>query len=153
MICYIHVSLRQVWLYCLHFCNIVMLCFVRGNYQTYVNNWHTCQIQYTCVKYSTHLSNTVHMCQIQYTCVKYSTHVSYTVHMCQIQYTCVRVIVMVFNATFNNISVISWRTVLLVEETRVPVENLRPAASHWLTLSHKVVLNTPHHERGSNSQH
>jgi hypothetical protein len=28
---------------------------------------------------------------------------------------------MVFNATFNNISVISWRSVLLVEETGVPV--------------------------------
>jgi hypothetical protein len=31
--------------------------------------------------------------------------------------------VMVFNATFNNISVISWQSVLLVEETRVPGEN------------------------------
>jgi len=30
---------------------------------------------------------------------------------------------MVFNATFNNISVISWRSVLLVEETGVPVSN------------------------------
>jgi len=30
---------------------------------------------------------------------------------------------MVFDATFNNISVISWRSVLLVEETRVPGEN------------------------------
>ena len=29
---------------------------------------------------------------------------------------------MVFNATFNNISVISRRSVLLVEETRVPVD-------------------------------
>ena len=29
---------------------------------------------------------------------------------------------MVFNATFNNISVISWWSVLLVEETRVPEE-------------------------------
>jgi hypothetical protein len=29
----------------------------------------------------------------------------------------------VLNATFKNISVISWRSVLLVEETRVPVEN------------------------------
>jgi len=28
--------------------------------------------------------------------------------------------VMVFNATFNNIPVISWQAVLLVEETRVP---------------------------------
>ena len=27
---------------------------------------------------------------------------------------------MVFDATFNNIPVISWRSVLLVEETRVP---------------------------------
>ena len=33
------------------------------------------------------------------------------------------VCLMVFNATFNNISVISWRSVLLVEETGVPGEN------------------------------
>ena len=33
--------------------------------------------------------------------------------------------VMMFNATFNNISVISWRSVL-VEETGVPGENHRP---------------------------
>ena len=31
--------------------------------------------------------------------------------------------VMVFNATFNNISVILWQSVLLVEETIVPGEN------------------------------
>jgi len=30
---------------------------------------------------------------------------------------------MVFNATFNNISAISWRSVLLAEETWVPREN------------------------------
>ena len=30
---------------------------------------------------------------------------------------------MVFNATFNNISVILWRSVLLVEETGIPREN------------------------------
>ena len=35
---------------------------------------------------------------------------------------------MVFNATFNNISVISWRSVLLVDETRAPEENHRPVA-------------------------
>jgi hypothetical protein len=29
----------------------------------------------------------------------------------------------VFNATFNNISVILWQSVLLVEETGVPGEN------------------------------
>jgi hypothetical protein len=38
--------------------------------------------------------------------------------------------VMVFNTTFNNISVISWRAVLLVEETGVPGENHRLAESH-----------------------
>jgi hypothetical protein len=45
---------------------------------------------------------------------------------------------MVFNATFNNISAISWRSVLLMEETGVPGENHRPVASHWQTLSHNV---------------
>jgi hypothetical protein len=30
---------------------------------------------------------------------------------------------MVFNATFNNISFISWQSVLLVDEIRVPREN------------------------------
>jgi len=37
---------------------------------------------------------------------------------------------MVFNATVNNISAISWRSVLLVEETGVPGENYRPVASN-----------------------
>ena len=37
---------------------------------------------------------------------------------------------MVFNATFNNISVILWWSVLLVEETGVPAEKHRPVASH-----------------------
>ena len=36
----------------------------------------------------------------------------------------------VFNATFNNISVISWRIVLLVEETGISGENHRPVANH-----------------------
>jgi hypothetical protein len=43
---------------------------------------------------------------------------------------------MVLNATFNNISVILWRSVLLVEETWVPGENHRLAINHWLCLSH-----------------
>jgi hypothetical protein len=41
-----------------------------------------------------------------------------------------RIRVMVINATFNNISVILWWSVFLVEETRVPGENHGPAASH-----------------------
>ena len=40
------------------------------------------------------------------------------------------VCLMVVNATFNNISVISWRSALLVEETGGPGENHRPVASH-----------------------
>ena len=43
---------------------------------------------------------------------------------------CEGVRVMVFNATFNNISVILCQSVLLVEETRVSEENYRPVASH-----------------------
>ena len=50
-----------------------------------------------------------------------------------------RVNVTMFNATFNNISVISWWSVLLVEETGVSGENYRLVTSHWQTLSHNVV--------------
>jgi len=42
----------------------------------------------------------------------------------------VSVSVIALNVTFNNILVISWRSVLLVEATGVPGENHRPAASH-----------------------
>jgi hypothetical protein len=41
-----------------------------------------------------------------------------------------RVSVMVFNATFNNISAVSRRSVLLVEKTEVPGKNHQPVASH-----------------------
>ena len=49
----------------------------------------------------------------------------------------------VFNSTFNNISVISWWSVFLVEETGVLKENHRPFTSHRQTLSYNVVLSTP----------
>ena len=39
--------------------------------------------------------------------------------------------IMKLNATFNNISVISSQSVLLIAETEVLGENHRPAASHW----------------------
>ena len=51
-------------------------------------------------------------------------------------------LVYVLNTTFNNISVISWRSVLLVEETRVPWVNHWPVTSHWQTLFHNVVSST-----------
>jgi len=54
---------------------------------------------------------------------------------------------MLFNATFNNISVILWHSVLIVNETGISGENHWPAASHWQSLSHNVVSSTPRHEQ------
>ena len=45
---------------------------------------------------------------------------------------------MVFNATFNHNSAVSWRSVLLVEETAVPGEKHRPVTSHKQTLPYNV---------------
>jgi hypothetical protein len=50
----------------------------------------------------------------------------------------VTVMIMVFNATFNNISVISWRSVLLVEDTG---ENHRPVASLTNLINNVVSSN------------
>jgi hypothetical protein len=47
---------------------------------------------------------------------------------------------MVFNATFNNISAISWQSVLLVEETRVPEENHRPVLMPLSIIPEAVVV-------------
>ena len=46
---------------------------------------------------------------------------------------CMFVYLMVFNATFNTISAISWRNPEDLEKTT------RPATSHWQTLSHNAV--------------
>ena len=43
---------------------------------------------------------------------------------------CLFVYLKVLNATFNNISAISWRSALLVKETGGPGENHPPVASH-----------------------
>ena len=51
----------------------------------------------------------------------------------------VMVMVRISNATFNNISVISWQSVLLVGEAALSGDNHWPAAGHCQTLSHKVV--------------
>ena len=52
---------------------------------------------------------------------------------------------MVFSATFNNISSISLRSVLLVGETQVPGENHRPALINYdtkeLYYKKKLLLN------------
>ena len=57
--------------------------------------------------------------------------------------------IMAFNGTFNNISAISWRSILLVEETEVLGENQRSAAIHWWqTLLHNVVSSKPRNFSG-----
>ena len=56
---------------------------------------------------------------------------------------------MVFNETFNNILIISWQLVSLMEQSG---ENKRPVTSNCQTLTHHFVSSTPHHERDSNSQ-
>ena len=52
------------------------------------------------------------------------------------------VMVRALNATFNNIKVISWLSVLFMEETG---ENHQFVASHWQILSHNAVSSTPRH--------
>ena len=53
---------------------------------------------------------------------------------------------MVFSNTFNNISVISWQSVLWMEETR----SKPPTCHKSLTnLSHTVASSTPRHVRDS----
>jgi len=54
--------------------------------------------------------------------------------------------VMVFNATFNNISVISWRSVLLVEET-TDLLQVTDKLYHIMFIEHTSL------ERDSNSQY
>jgi hypothetical protein len=52
---------------------------------------------------------------------------------------------MVFSATFNNISVISWQSVLMLEETGVPGENIDLLQVRQ-NLLHSVVTSTPLYE-------
>jgi hypothetical protein len=49
------------------------------------------------------------------------------------------VMVMVVNPTFYNITAISWRSALLVQETGVPGKDHRSPGSHWETALHDVV--------------
>jgi len=65
----------------------------------------------------------------------------------------VRVRVMVFNTTFNNISVISGQSLLLVEETGVPVENHWPAAKSLTNFITLCCIEYTSPEWDLNSQH
>ena len=54
------------------------------------------------------------------------------------------VMVLMFKATFINISVISWRSILLVEETRVPGENPPTWRKSLTKLSLSLSLSLSH---------
>jgi len=56
---------------------------------------------------------------------------------------------MVLNVIFNNISVISWRSVLMVEETEYPEKTTDLSQ---VTDILNVISSTSRHERGSNSK-
>jgi hypothetical protein len=56
-------------------------------------------------------------------------YITVNVH-CPVSESLVIYLTKVSNATFNNISFISWRQILLVEETGVPGENHQSAASY-----------------------
>jgi len=59
---------------------------------------------------------------------------------------------MVSNTTFNNISAISWRSVLMVGGNRSTRRKppIQSGAILWQTVSHDVVSSTPFHEQGLN---
>ena len=65
--------------------------------------------------------------------ISYKYTISYFVFVC----------LMVFNATFNNISVISWRSDFLGEETGGPRENHRPVTSHTDKLYPIMLYTSP----------
>ena len=62
----------------------------------------------------------------------------------------VRVMGMVFNATFNNISAILWQSVLFLEETGIPWKNLKPLTNLYHIKLYRVhfamsrILTQPH---------
>ena len=71
------------------------------------------------------LSTVIFYIQVQITYIQY-------VYTLSSEYTCrFHFDFWCFNATFNNISAISWRPVLVVEEAGVPGENHRPWTSNW----------------------
>ena len=85
------------------------------------------------------VSVTIHI--IKLNMLTYVLHKKYTEYKA-LMYTFhrIRVTSIVLSATFNNNSVISWQSVLLVGEIGIPRENHRPAASHRQTLSHNDIL-------------
>jgi hypothetical protein len=55
---------------------------------------------------------------------------NFSIHFCNLKRKHPSCCVLLISTTFNNISAISWRSVLLVEEARVPGENPQHHASH-----------------------
>ena len=60
---------------------------------------------------------------------------------------------MVFKATFNNIQVILWRSVISMEETGVPGENQRSVASHLMLYRVHLVMSRDRTHNFSGDRH
>ena len=113
-----------------------LICRVKKANQAYNTSFLQFNSQSIMISYNEHLVSTVFRYNNLYTfCIYFEHKACFDILVLWVDGW-----VMVFNVTFINISVISWRSVLLVDETG---ENHRPAASHWQTLSHTVVSNTP----------
>ena len=78
------------------------------------------------LKYKSNIENTTFVRFVSYMCVTMSDTFFYSKVMIRNHMVCD----IMFDVTFNNISVISLRSVLLIEETEVSGENEWPAASH-----------------------
>jgi hypothetical protein len=59
---------------------------------------------------------------------------------------------MALSASFNNISIIMWRSDLLLGETGVPGKHHGTASSFRQNLSYNVASSKPHDEQDTNSQ-
>jgi len=85
----------------------------------------------------------IYIVQLTYKWLHFKSQTSWEIDMTLMCYSCVLfwIRVMVFNATFNDISVISWRSVLLAEKTGVHGENHRLV---WLQVyTNKKSLKIP----------
>jgi hypothetical protein len=94
---------------------------------------------------NTHIQDQSHshyniLLEILWSCQILISHIMFHIYI-HVYSTFRRLLVMVFNATFNNISVISWQSVLLVEETEVSEENHGPAVCYWQTyIEHFIIV-------------
>ena len=104
----------------------------RSNFQTYLQPSIFTVTKKTSVHMPPFLPTLITVCKkTKYQRVCFGlVHGIYTKYLWKIVRSSVILLLPLFNETFNNFSVISWQSVLLVEETGGPGENHRPVVSH-----------------------